>query len=117
YAREAGDALLEAEALRLRAAIARLVGNAEDSLRLVEQALALCDGTGSTDGGRAKAPGTIGRATILNQRGTTLWNMGRLEAAIESYAEALVIYRAIGLPRQGARAPHNTGSLVAALRW
>src|SRR6185312_8575734 len=43
YAREAKDVLAEAEALRLRAAIARLVGNAEESLRLVEQALELVD--------------------------------------------------------------------------
>ena len=43
YAREAKDMLAEAEALRLRAAIARLVGNAEESLRLVEQALELVD--------------------------------------------------------------------------
>jgi predicted ATPase/tRNA A-37 threonylcarbamoyl transferase component Bud32 len=115
YAREAGDALLEAEALRLRAAIARLVGNAEDSLRLVEQALALCDGTGSSDGGRPRPPVLIARATILNQRGTTLWNMGRLEAAIESYAEALVIYRAIGMGRHEARALNNMGIVFAAL--
>jgi eukaryotic-like serine/threonine-protein kinase len=115
YARDAGDPLLEAEALRLRAAIARLVGNAEDSLRLVEQALELCDGTGGPDGGRPKAPVLIARATILNQRGTTLWNMGRLEAAIESYAEALVIYRAVGMGRHEARALNNMGIVFAAL--
>jgi tetratricopeptide (TPR) repeat protein len=114
YARDAGDALLEAEALRLRAAIARLVGNAEDSLRLVEQALALCDGAAGPDG-RPPTPVLVARATILNQRGTTLWNMGRLEAAIESYAEALVIYRAIGMGRHEARALNNMGIVFAAL--
>src|SRR6185503_4742666 len=87
YARDAKDALAEAEALRLRAAIARLVGNAEESLRLVEQALALCEGSGPLDGGRPPVAVLTARATILGQRGTTLWNMGRLEAAIESYAE------------------------------
>jgi serine/threonine protein kinase/predicted ATPase len=114
YARDAGDALLEAEALRLRAAIARLVGNAEDSLRLVEQALALCDGAATPDG-RPPTPVLVARATILNQRGTTLWNMGRLEAALESYAEALVIYRAIGMGRHEARALNNMGIVFAAL--
>jgi predicted ATPase len=114
YARDAGDALLEAEALRLRAAIARLVGNAEDSLRLVEQALALCDGAAAADG-RPATPVLVARATILNQRGTTLWNMGRLEAALESYAEALVIYRAIGMGRHEARALNNMGIVFAAL--
>ncbi len=123
YAREAKDVLLEAEALRLRAAIARLVGNGEESLRLVEQALELCDrgaaasatATGAADGSRPPTPVLMARATILNQRGTTLWNIGRLEAAIESYAEALVIYRAIGMARHEARALNNMGIVFAAL--
>jgi serine/threonine protein kinase/tetratricopeptide (TPR) repeat protein len=124
YARDARDPLLEAEALRLRAAIARLVGNAEESLRLVEQALELCDkaaqqlgpstdtSTGST---RPPTPVLMTRATILNQQGTTLWNIGRLEDAIEAYAEALVIYRAIGMARHEARALNNMGIVFAAL--
>jgi tetratricopeptide (TPR) repeat protein len=115
YARDAHDPLLEAEVLRLRAAIARLVGNAEDSLRLVEQALALCDRSAAPDAGRPPTPVLVARATILNQRGATLWNMGRLEAAIESYAEALVIYRALGMGRQEARALNNMGMVFAAL--
>ena len=32
----------------------------------------------------SSTPVLIARATILNQRGTTLWNIGRLEAAIEN---------------------------------
>ena len=44
----------------------------------------------------------LARAMILNNQGTTLWNMGRLEASIEAYAEALVIYRALALPRHAA---------------
>ncbi|MBX3159142.1 MAG: tetratricopeptide repeat protein [Deltaproteobacteria bacterium] len=122
YARDAHDLLLEAEALRLRAAIARLVGNAEESLRLAEQALELCDKAATaageqpgTNGGRPPTPVLMARATILNQRGTTLWNMGRLEASIESYAEALVIYRAIGMARHEARALNNMGIVFAAL--
>ncbi len=119
FARDAKDTLLESEALRLRAAIARLVGNGEESLRLVSEALALVDQAASTtaahDGGRPPAPVLMARATILNQRGTTLWNIGRLEAAIESYAEALVIYRAIGMARHEARALNNMGIVFAAL--
>ncbi|HVK87657.1 MAG TPA: tetratricopeptide repeat protein [Kofleriaceae bacterium] len=120
FAREAHDALLEVEALRLRASIARLVGNVEESLALVDEALALCEaspgGTGVTSsGGRPSQPVLVARATILNQRGTTLWNIGRLEAAIESYAEALVIYRAIGMARHEARALNNMGIVFAAL--
>ncbi|MEP6862969.1 MAG: tetratricopeptide repeat protein, partial [Deltaproteobacteria bacterium] len=116
YAREAKDVLLEAEALRLRAAIARLVGNGEESLRLVEQALELVDAKGKdTETGRPTTPILVARATILNQRGTTLWNIGKLEHSIESYAEALVIYRAVGMQRQEAKALNNMGIVFAAL--
>jgi eukaryotic-like serine/threonine-protein kinase len=118
HARDAADVLLEAEALRLRAAIARMVGNAEESLQLVGQALALCDGAAAAtpaDAGRPPTPVLLARATILNQRGTTLWNIGRLEESIESYAEALVIYRAIGMARHEARALNNMGIVFASL--
>ena len=116
FAREAKDLLGEAEALRLQAAIARLVGNAEESLSLVEQALALVDtASAGTEGGPPPTPVLVSRATILNQRGTTLWNIGKLEQSIESYAEALVIYRAIGMARHEARALNNMGIVFAAL--
>ncbi len=117
FAKDAGDALLEAEALRLRSAIARLVGCAEESLKIADEALALIDAAGAAAGTNAAPPQPvlIARATILNQRGTTLWNIGRLEAAIESYAEALVIYRAIGMSRHEARALNNMGIVFAAL--
>jgi tetratricopeptide (TPR) repeat protein len=119
YARDAKDLLLEAEALRLRAAISQLVGNAEESLRLVEQAVELVDkaqAAAPTEAtGRAPTNVLLARATVLNQRGTTLWNIGRLEQAIESYAEALVIYRAVGMARNEARALNNMGIVFAAL--
>lgn len=116
YAREAGDPLAEAEALRLRAAIARLVGNTEESLRLVDQALSLIETKGTmTEAGRPTTPVLVTRATILIQRGTTLWNIGELEQSIESYAEALVIYRAVGMQRQEANALNSMGIVFAAL--
>jgi tetratricopeptide (TPR) repeat protein len=109
YARAAGDKLAEAEAFRLRAAIARLIGQNDEALRLGEEALALAAAAG--DG----PSHLLARATILNNQGTTLWTMGRLEAAIEAYAEALVIYRALRLPRQEARALNNMGIVFNAL--
>jgi tetratricopeptide (TPR) repeat protein len=120
YAREAGDRLGEAEALRLRASIARLVGNNDEALRLCEQALALCvaaptGGTIEPAGPRAGREEYLQRAIILNNRGTTLWNMGRLREASESYAEALVIYRMLKLPRFEARILNNMGIIFAAL--
>ncbi len=114
YAREAGDKLAEADALRLRSAIARLVGNNDESLRLCEQALAMC-AAGSGGAGSDSTASLLTRATILNNQGTTLWNMGRLELAIEAYAEALVIYRALQLPRQEARALNNMGIVFSSL--
>ncbi len=121
FAREAGDRLAEADALRLRSAISRLAGNAEESLRLGEQALALCTPAGDAAGAGAGNDGPpdretlTARALILNNLGTTLWNMGRLEHAIESYAEALIIYRALAMPRLEARALNNMGIVFAAL--
>ncbi len=111
HAREAGDNLATADALRMRSAIARLVGNNDESLRLCDEALALC---GPGEGSEHQAALRT-RATILIDHGTTLWNMGRLEAAIEAYAEALVIYRALGLPRQEARALNNMGIVFSSL--
>jgi eukaryotic-like serine/threonine-protein kinase len=107
YARAHGDKLAEAEGLRLRAAVARLIGQNDEALRLGEAALAAADGDG--------AEHLRTRATILNGQGTTLWAMGRLEQAIEAYAEALVIYRALRLPRLEARALNNMGIVFAAL--
>ncbi|HVV85833.1 MAG TPA: tetratricopeptide repeat protein, partial [Kofleriaceae bacterium] len=111
HARDSGDHLAAAEGLRLRSAIARLVGNNDDSLRLCDEALGLCGPQGGTD----HQPALRTRASILIDQGTTLWNMGRLEAAIEAYAEALVIYRALGLPRQEARALNNMGIVFSSL--
>ncbi len=106
HARDGEDQLAEAEGLRLRSSIARLVGNNEEALGLCKQALALCG---------EDRDGLEQRAMVLNNRGTALWNMSRLQEAIESYAEALVIYRKLGLPRQEARALNNMGIVFAAL--
>jgi eukaryotic-like serine/threonine-protein kinase len=106
YAREAHNPLYEAEALRLRAEIARLTGQNQEALKLAEQALALC---GNDKDGLSQ------RATILNNRGTTLWNMGQLHESIDAYAETLVIYRMLKQPRLEARALNNMGVVFSAL--
>jgi tetratricopeptide (TPR) repeat protein len=116
FARDSGQVLLEAEALRIRAAVARLEGDAEESLRLVGEALELCERLAlATEASRPPTPVLLARAQCLNQRGATLWSMGRLEDSIESYAEELVIYRAIGAPRREARALGHMGTVLAAL--
>ncbi|HEY8144980.1 MAG TPA: protein kinase [Kofleriaceae bacterium] len=106
YAREAKSPLYEAEALRLRAEVARLTGQNAEALKLCEQALALCDND---------KDGLSQRATILNNRGTTLWNMGQLHESIDAYAETLVIYRMLKQPRLEARALNNMGVVFSAL--
>jgi serine/threonine protein kinase/tetratricopeptide (TPR) repeat protein len=106
HARQAGAPLAEAEALRLRAVIAQRTGHAAESLEIVQGALALCD-----DG----SAGLEQRASILLVRGTTLWHMSRLEEAIESYAEALVIYRHLHRPRQEAQALNSMANIFAAM--
>ena len=127
YARESGDKLAQAEALGLRAVIARLVGNNDESLRLVEQALTLCEQADAqagasgpvrrTDTGdsRRASPILLSRATLLFGRGATQFSIGSLEHSIESYAEALVIYRALALPRLEARALSHMGTVFSAL--
>jgi eukaryotic-like serine/threonine-protein kinase len=127
HARESNDNLLVAEALRVRSEIARLVGNAEESLALIAEALELVVnversrssvGTSPRTDSASRSPDPAvleARATILNNRGSTLWNIGRLEQAIESYAEALVIYRGLTMPRHEARALNNMGIVFAAL--
>ncbi len=126
HARESNDKLIIAEALRVRSEIARLVGNADESLQLIAEALelvAIVERSRSTSGAALRGSAPLGpdvavletRATILNNRGSTLWNIGRLEQAIESYAEALVIYRGLTMPRHEARALNNMGIVFAAL--
>ena len=109
HARAAGDRLAEAEALRLRAGVVlRLEGNGAEALLLCQQALALCE----NDDGR---PGLTQRAAVLNSRGTSLWSMGRLEDAIESFAEALIIYRTLRVTRQETIVLSNMGVIFSAL--
>jgi eukaryotic-like serine/threonine-protein kinase len=119
-ARAAGDTLTSAEAIRTQADIARLSGDAEDSLRLLDQASSLVanvEAARPMSGGRRVVDHDLlqARATIANNRGSTLLNMGKLEQAIESYAEALVIYRGLSMPRHEARALNNMGIVFAAL--
>ncbi len=105
-ARKAGSRLAEAGVMRLQASLARSIGQNGEALELTSKALTLC--------GDDRA-GLLERGQVLSIRGTTLWNMSRLREAIEAYAEALVIYRKLKVPRQEARALNNMGIVFAAL--
>ncbi|GAB4557752.1 MAG: hypothetical protein Tsb0020_02150 [Haliangiales bacterium] len=106
YAREAKRPLIEAEALRLRASVVQVLGQGVEALSVADSALALCD---------ESPAGLKQRARILTVRGTVLWHMGRLETAIESHAEALVIHHHLHEPRLEAQALNNMGNIFAAM--
>jgi serine/threonine protein kinase/tetratricopeptide (TPR) repeat protein len=122
-ARRAGDRVAEAAVLRVEACLASEIGQNAEALDLSARALALSDdgpgGTGAAEGQPvarfASRRALLERAQILNIRGTTLWTMSRLREAIMAYAEALVIYRHLSVPRQEARALNNMGIVFAAL--
>lgn len=105
-ARASGQRLVEAEVLRMQSVLARSLGENQEALVLVDRALALCGDD---------RPGLLQRATILNNKGTTLWQMSRLREAIEAHAEALVIYRKLRVPRQEAKVLNNIGIVFSAL--
>lgn len=100
HARATNDTLAQANALQLRASVARMTGDNENALALCQQALALCDDS---------REGLLVRASVVNCRGVAQWRMGRLDSSIEAFAETLVIYRHLGLPRREANALNNMG--------
>lgn len=105
-AQQANDTAAAAEVLRIFAQIALGEGDAQDALDRVEKALALCGDSPESH---------LARAKILNAKGGCLWKMGRLAEAIETYAESLVIFRVLKLPRQEAKALNNMGVVFANL--
>jgi len=92
---------IEAEVLRLRAGDRPpWVGNAEDALRLVEQAIFAMATAAPPTPRAADEILVTGRHPRRARRHAV--EQGRLEARSKSYAEALVIYRALGMARQEA---------------
>lgn len=106
FATEALDAIASAEALRLGAIILRRQGKNQAALDTAETALSKLKN--SKDALRE-------RASVLNEKGTILWHMNRLNESIESYAESLVIYRNMRQPRQESSALNNMGIVFCAL--
>ncbi|MBI4508288.1 MAG: protein kinase [Deltaproteobacteria bacterium] len=106
HAHRSEDRLVLALVLRVEAAISHAIGENSEALDLCDRALALC-------GEDLKAL-TV-RAQVCNTRGNALWNMSRHQEAIESYAEALVIYRKLRIPGKEAHALNNLGNIFSAL--
>ena len=107
HAEASGDVIVRSETMRLQGDIDRLEGRHEESLDVFAKALALLT--------RDDEPTKRQRATVLNSRGHVLWRTSRLHEAIEAYAEALVIYQFLRLPRDESRLYNNMGVVFAGL--
>jgi ATP/maltotriose-dependent transcriptional regulator MalT len=105
-ARAAEDRGAEVEALRLLSVLARHEGHNRRALECCEQALHLL--------GEATSAHKQ-RGTILLSQGDVLRQMGRLKEAHASYAEALVIYRRLGIKRLQALTLNAMGLAVRAV--
>jgi tetratricopeptide (TPR) repeat protein len=105
-ARASGQPLVEAEVLRMQAVLARSLGENEEAVLLFDRALALC--------GEDRA-GLLLRATVLNNKGSALWQMSRLREAIEANGEALVIYRKLRVVRLEAKVLNSVGTIFSTL--
>jgi serine/threonine protein kinase/tetratricopeptide (TPR) repeat protein len=107
-ARDSHDVLAESEALRLQATLLMNIGKNAEAHARANAALAVL-GTG-TD-----RVTLIGRAQALNAIGNVHVHMGHLRDAVTAYAEALVIYRRLGVRRLEAAALNNMGWVFVGL--
>ena len=104
-AHASGDRSLEIDALRLQAELARSRGEPEAALAACDEAL---DRAGTS---RALLDQ---RAHVLIQRGILLRRSGRTDDAFEAYAEAIVIFRRLGIRRSEAFALSSLGVALTA---
>jgi predicted ATPase/class 3 adenylate cyclase len=107
-AQTAQDPLVESEALRLLATLLMNIGKNAEALELAQRALAVIGE--SID----RAP-LLARAQALNAVGNVHVHTGRLRDAVSTYAEALVIYRRLGVRRLEAATLNNMGWVFVGL--
>ncbi len=107
-ARTAQAPVIEAEALRLDAALLMNIGRYGEALERTQAALAAL-------GERADRASLLERAQTLNAVGNAEFDLGRCRDAERAYAEALVIYRRLGTRRLEAAALSNLGNVSIAL--
>ncbi len=103
-AREAEDARIEIDTLRMMAELHRDTGAPTEALDACDQALARASTTPSLLGARG---------SVLVQRGILLRRLGRLPEAFEAYTEAIVIFRRLGVTRNEAFALNSLGVALA----
>jgi serine/threonine protein kinase/tetratricopeptide (TPR) repeat protein len=107
--RELGDALIEAEALRLEALLLATIGKNAEAEAVALESIKLLEPRG------ADRAALLGRAQALHAVGNVRVHMGRLEGAISAYAEALVIYRRLGSRQKEAATLNNMGWVFVGL--
>jgi tetratricopeptide (TPR) repeat protein len=107
--RELGDALVQAEALRLEALLLATIGKNADAEAVALESCKILEALG------ADRAALLGRAQALHAIGNVRVHMGRLEGAISAYAEALVIYRRLGSRQKEAATLNNMGWVFVGL--
>ncbi len=108
-AREARDRGAEVEALRLSAQLAREVGEPARALEACEQALERCGLDRSL---------LAARGSVLVQKAEILRRAGRLPESLEANAEAVVLFRRLGIKRNESAALNSLGiALVSIGEW
>lgn len=117
YFAQQHDLLHGAGVVSLQAQIASVLGEPGRAIDLCERALATCHQL------LAEAPNEVQRnrpiynqlAELQTSRGHAFFAMGHLEAALDCFAEPLVIYRTLGMARLESVALANLASTFAAL--
>jgi eukaryotic-like serine/threonine-protein kinase len=100
-ARSAGLPPLEVEAEALTSALLRELGDVQGALGACDRALAACDPKVYPN-----MPARA-RADVLHSRGILLRWVGRVKEAIDSYVEAIAVFRKVGARRHEARTKNS----------
>ncbi len=101
---EADDRACEIEALRLLGQLRRDQGDTRGAIEALDRALARAQ----TDDRWLSS-----RGQTLIQKGILLWRAGRLDESLETSAEAIVIFRRLGLKGHEAHALSSVGIALA----
>ncbi|WP_438010097.1 protein kinase [Sorangium sp. So ce321] len=97
-ARIARRPALEVEALTILSEVLRELGDVQGAISAADRALRVTHMGGLTPRARAE---------VLRTKGVLLRRVGRVQEAVEAYAEAIAVFRAVGARRSEARAKNS----------
>ncbi|WP_433935919.1 serine/threonine-protein kinase PknK [Sorangium cellulosum] len=97
-ARIARRPALEVEALTILSEVLRELGDVQGAISAADRALRVTHTGGLTPRARAE---------VLRTKGVLLRRVGRVQEAVEAYAEAIAVFRAVGARRSEARAKNS----------